>query len=86
MLSRTLVASMPMWAFLPLVAWTQGVRPGLRPDWLPLLVGVVLVNGIAEEVIHCGFVFGHLRRGRSFAVAATFSAALLLRSTSTSSS
>jgi membrane protease YdiL (CAAX protease family) len=35
-----------------------------------------MVNGIAEEVIHRGFVFGHLRRGRSFASAATISALL----------
>lgn len=75
-LALTFVASVPMWAFLPLVAWTKGVPPALRPDWLSLLVGVVLVNGITEEVIHRGFVFGHLRRGRSFAVAATLSAAI----------
>jgi membrane protease YdiL (CAAX protease family) len=73
-LALTLVASVPMWTFLPLVAWTNGLALGLRHDWVPLLIGVVLVNGITEEVIHRGFVFGHLRRGRSFAVAATLSA------------
>jgi hypothetical protein len=46
-----------MWVFLPVAAWTQGVRPGLRANWLLVLVGIVLVNGIAEEVIHRGFVF-----------------------------
>jgi membrane protease YdiL (CAAX protease family) len=71
-----LLVSAPMWLFLPLWAWTAGVDVRLRPDWLALLAGVVLVNGIAEEVIHRAFVFGHLRRGRSFGTAATISAAV----------
>jgi membrane protease YdiL (CAAX protease family) len=70
------MASLPMWAFLPLFARAGGFAAELRPDWLQLLVGVVLVNGVTEELIHRGFVFGHLRRGRSFAAAATFSALL----------
>jgi membrane protease YdiL (CAAX protease family) len=41
-----------------------------------LLGGVILVNGITEESIHRGFVFGHLRRRLSFARAATISAML----------
>lgn len=36
-LALTFVASVPMWGFLPLVAWMQGVAAGLRPDWLALL-------------------------------------------------
>jgi membrane protease YdiL (CAAX protease family) len=75
-LAAAFVASLPMWAFLPLAAWTNGVSVGLRSDWLLLLAGVVLVNGITEEVIHRGFVFRHLRRGRSFAAASTLSATL----------
>jgi membrane protease YdiL (CAAX protease family) len=69
-----LLVSLPMWAFLPLYAGTREAAIDLRPDWLPLLMGVILVNGITEEVIHRGFVFGHLRRGRSFLAAATLSA------------
>ena len=71
-----LLASLPMWAFLPLFAWANRTAVDLRPEWLSLLLGVVLVNGVTEEVIHRGFVFGHLRRGRSFATAATISAIL----------
>jgi membrane protease YdiL (CAAX protease family) len=71
-----LLTSLPMWTFLPLLAWTRESAVALRPDWLQLLMGVVLVNGITEEVIHRGFVFGHLRRGRSFSRAATSSALL----------
>lgn len=70
------LVSVPMWLFLPIFARFNGVAVTLRTDWLALLAGVVLVNGIAEEVIHRGFVFGHLRRGRSFASAATVSAML----------
>jgi membrane protease YdiL (CAAX protease family) len=76
MLGRVLLASLPMWVFLPLFAWTNEIAVALRPEWLSLLLGVVLVNGVTEEVIHRGFVFGHLRRGRSFATAATVSAML----------
>jgi membrane protease YdiL (CAAX protease family) len=75
-LAASLLASLPMWGFLPLLAWAKGVAVTLRPDFLHLFLGVMLVNGITEEVIHRGFVFGHLRRGRSFAVAATMSAVL----------
>jgi membrane protease YdiL (CAAX protease family) len=75
-LGAALLTGLPMWAFLPLFAWTQGVAVEVKADWLPLLLGVILVNGITEEVIHRGFVFGHLRHGRSFAAAATISAAL----------
>lgn len=75
-LGVVLLASLPMWAFLPLLAWANGTAVNLRPEWLPLLLGVALVNGITEEVIHRGFVFGHLRRGYSFGTAATVSAML----------
>jgi membrane protease YdiL (CAAX protease family) len=70
------LVSLPTWVFLPLFAWLNGVPIHLHSNWLALLSGVVLVNGIAEEVIHRGFVFGHLRREYSFAMAATLSALL----------
>jgi membrane protease YdiL (CAAX protease family) len=75
-LAAVLLASLPMWTFLPLFAWIAGAAVSPRPEWLSLLIGVVLVNGVTEEVIHRGFVFGHVRRGRSFATAATVSAML----------
>jgi len=69
-----LLVSVPMWIFLPCFAWIRGTSVVVRSDWLVLLIGVVLVNGITEEVIHRGFVFGHLRASRSFAGAASVSA------------
>ena len=71
-----LLVSLPMWAFLPLFARINGIALTVRSEWIQLLVGVVLVNGITEEAIHRGFVFGHLRHGRTFMTAATISAAL----------
>ena len=71
-----LLVTLPMWAFLPLFARFTGIGVTLRPGWIQLLVGVVLVNGITEEAIHRGFVFGHLCRGRTFMTAATISATL----------
>jgi len=68
------LVSIPMWAFLPLFAWANSAHVSLHSNWVSLLVGVVLVNGITEEVIHRGFVFRHFRSGRSFITAATFSA------------
>ena len=64
MLEVVPLASLPMWVFLPLFAWTNGTAALLQIEWLSLLFGVVLVNGVTEEVIHRGFVFAHLRRGR----------------------
>jgi membrane protease YdiL (CAAX protease family) len=37
---------------------------------------VILVNGVAEEVIHRAFIFGHVRETRSFWVSATISAVI----------
>jgi membrane protease YdiL (CAAX protease family) len=71
-----LLVSVPMWIFLPVYAWRRGVPIALRPDWPALLAGVILVNGLAEEVIHRAFVFGHFREDRPFAAAAALSALL----------
>ena len=68
-----LLVSVPMWIFLPVYARLHGVPIALQPEWPALLAGVILVNGLAEEIIHRAFVFGHLREARSFAVAATLS-------------
>ena len=69
-----LAVSLPMWLFLPLYGWTFAIPIAVNPGWLAILIGVILVNGLAEEVIHRAFIFGHLRRQLSFANAATISA------------
>jgi hypothetical protein len=58
-----LAVSALMLAYFPVVSLTIGTT--LRPerDWLWLLVGAVALNGIGEETLFRGFVFGHLRAG-----------------------
>ena len=46
----------------------------LKSDWLWVLVGAIALNGLAEETLFRGFVFGHLRQaGHSFRRAAVIS-------------
>ncbi len=71
-----LVVSIPMWLFPWLYGAFTGASIGLAPNWATVLLGVILVNGIAEEVIHRAFIFGHLRQQRSFIQAASISAAI----------
>ncbi len=71
-----LIVSLPMWLFLPLYGRAMGTPTAILPGWPAVLLGVVLVNGLAEEIIHRAFVFGHLRREQSFALAASISAAI----------
>jgi membrane protease YdiL (CAAX protease family) len=51
-----------MIAFLPVYAAVTGTPMHLRPDWAWILVGAIALNGIAEETLFRGFVFGHLRQ------------------------
>ena len=48
-LVMAVLAGLPMWLFLPAFAWLSGVPFEARADWLSIIVGVVLVNGITEE-------------------------------------
>jgi membrane protease YdiL (CAAX protease family) len=45
----------------------------LKSDWLWILLGIVALNGIAEETLFRGYVFGHLRQEWSFHKAALIS-------------
>jgi len=71
-----LIVSLPMWLFLPLYGWATRTPVALDRAWPQILLGVILVNGVAEEVIHRAFVFGHLRRERPFIGAAAISAVI----------
>jgi membrane protease YdiL (CAAX protease family) len=58
---------LPMLAFFPIVSVGWGVPMELRGDWLWILAGAFILNGIGEETLFRGFIFGHLRRmGLSF--------------------
>ena len=45
---------------------TAGVSTVFLPGWLWLLPGLFAQGGVAEEVLFRGYLFGRLRRGRSF--------------------
>jgi membrane protease YdiL (CAAX protease family) len=59
-----------------LAAVAIGAPVHIAPNWLAIVIGVVMVNGLAEEVIHRIFFFGRLRERMSFVKAASLGAAL----------
>lgn len=71
-----LAASLPMWLFMPVAALVTGNPVHIAPDWPLLIIGVLLVNGLAEEVIHRAFFFGRLREHMTFMKAASLGALL----------
>ena len=71
-----LLVSVPMWLLLPVLTALNGIPIAVRPDWPAIVLGVILVNGITEEVIHRGFVFHRLRREHAFSRAAAIGAAV----------
>jgi membrane protease YdiL (CAAX protease family) len=71
-----LILSILLLLFFPIFAWVTGATVRPRPDWWWIAIGAVAANGIAEETLFRGFVFGHLRRegqGKSFRQAALLS-------------
>jgi membrane protease YdiL (CAAX protease family) len=62
-----------MLLFYPSYAFATGTTLRLRPDWLLLLPGLFAQGGIAEETVFRGFLFRHVRNGRSFWRAALLS-------------
>jgi len=76
MIVACIAASLPMWLFLPAVSAVTGSPLPVAPDWPLLVLGVILVNGLAEEVIHRAFFFGRLREHVSFVRAASLGALL----------
>ena len=64
-----------MLLFYPLFAIATGTTLRLRADWFLLLPGLFAQGGIAEETVFRGFLFRHVRNGRSFWRAALLSSA-----------
>ena len=66
-----------MLAFFPLYSAATGTPLSLKADWPWVLLGAIVLNGLAEEVLFRGFVFGHLRQaGHSFRRAGLISLAI----------
>ena len=51
----------------------RGMTPAFYPGWISLLPGLFAQAGIAEEVLFRGYLFGHMRVGRTFWRAAAVS-------------
>jgi membrane protease YdiL (CAAX protease family) len=63
-----------MLTFFPLYSIATNTPFVLKTDWLWVLLGAIALNGLAEETLFRGFVFGHLRQaGHSFRRAAVIS-------------
>jgi len=71
------ILSVAMLAFFPVVSLVWGVPMELRSDWLWILAGAIALNGIGEETLFRGFIFGHLRRAGSSFVRAGLIALLI---------
>jgi len=58
---------------VPVFVWVTASSPSIEPNALRLLPGLFAQGGIAEEILFRGYLFGHLRRGRTFWRAAALS-------------
>lgn len=64
---------LPLLAFYPLFSLLSNTPLTTQANWQWLLLNVVIVNGLAEEIMMRGFVFRHIREGRPFWRAAALS-------------
>ena len=75
--AKGLLVVVGLGVLLFLVVWlfAQATGASLRlfPSWISLVPGLFMQAGVAEELLFRGYLFNHLRRGRSFWRAATIS-------------
>jgi membrane protease YdiL (CAAX protease family) len=69
-----LLVSLPLLVYFPIFSLITRVPLILFEDWPYRLLTVVLMQGLTEEMMFRGYLFGHLRAGRSFRRAAAISA------------
>ena len=62
-----------LWMVAFLFVRARGLTAAFYPGWIALLPGLFAQAGIAEEVLFRGYLFGHLRAGRTFWRAASVS-------------
>ncbi len=62
-----------LWLVLVAFVLGTGVAWTMAPGWLAFVPGLFAQAGIAEEILFRGYLFRHLRRGRSFMRAALLS-------------
>ena len=80
---RGLIAAATVSALLllvvPVLAYYSRTAASLTSGWLGSIPGLFAQAGIAEEILFRGWLFGHLRHGRSFRNAAVVSMETLLK-------
>jgi len=67
------VVSAGLLVVVPAYAALTGMHWRIRQDAIALVPGLFAQGGIAEEILFRGYLFGHLRKGRSFWRAAVLS-------------
>lgn len=72
MLVATLICTMLL-AFYPAFSVATGAKLTLRDNWIGISLGLFAQAGMAEEVLFRSYLFGHLRKGRTFWHAALLS-------------
>lgn len=63
------IISILLFLCYPLISLITGYKFQLPENWIWLALGVFVLHGIAEEMLYRGFLFRHLRTGRSFSKA-----------------
>jgi membrane protease YdiL (CAAX protease family) len=56
------IIGLVMLVFFPIFSLITGAHIALKPNWFWILVGAIALNGIGEETLFRGYVFGGLRR------------------------
>jgi membrane protease YdiL (CAAX protease family) len=69
-----LLVTLPLLVYFPLFSRITRIPLVLYADWPSKLLTVVLMQGITEGILFRGYIFGHLREGRTFRRAAAISA------------
>lgn len=67
-------ASVLLLLVIPAYAVVAGVQFAIYPDWWRLMPGLFAQAGVAEEALFRGYLFRHVREGRSFRDAAWIAA------------
>ncbi|TIP88196.1 MAG: CPBP family intramembrane metalloprotease [Mesorhizobium sp.] len=70
----TVIGSVVLIALIPIYCAIAGLPLSLRDGWWWLAFGIFAQGGIAEETVFRGFLFRHLREGRTFWRAAAIAA------------
>jgi membrane protease YdiL (CAAX protease family) len=73
-LGVTLALCALLLAYFPLHSAVTGARLQMRSDWAVLAIGMFAQGGIAEETLFRGFLYRHVREGRTFWRGATLAA------------